>query len=67
MGASAPSFALQVWAVLMELLSAFKEELEALKIRGEQQLGRTGSQMPFYAFNISSFAVSMECPLEAFY
>ena len=35
------SFALQVWAVLMELMSAFNQELEALKARDELQLGRS--------------------------
>ena len=33
------SFALQAWAVLLELVGAFKEELESLRQRDEYQLG----------------------------
>ena len=39
LSASEVTFALQVWAVLLELLASFKEELESLKVRDEHQLG----------------------------
>ena len=43
-GAAAPSFALQVWAIMIELLAEFKQELESLRAQlATATAGRAGA------------------------